>query len=158
MATKGSNWRVWTILMFGFLLLLDTALYGFAAGRALRDPNWKIWGDDFSPVLRLLIFLLGAGLAWGVGRMTVAPWIRGVVTVADAVPAAWCFVFLVAVFFTAVAFAGVLHWAFLLLLLVIAVFVSAPAFWKLLGGTTTGLALFLALVAGFAAFYFGGIE
>jgi len=158
MATKGSNWRVWTILMFGFLLLLDTALYGFAAGRALRDPNWKIWGDDFSPVLRLLIFLLGAGLAWGVGRMTVAPWIRGMVTVADAVPAAWSFAFLVAVFFVAAAFAGVLHWVFLLLLLVIALFVSAPAFWKLLGGTATGLALFLGLVAGFAAFYFGGIE
>ena len=158
MATKGSNWRVWTILMFGFLLLLDTALYGFAAGRGLRDPNWKIWGDDFSPVLRLLIFLLGAGLAWGVGRMTVAPWIRGMVTVADAVPAAWSFAFLVAVFFVAAAFAGVLHWVFLLLLLAIALIFSAPAFWKLLGGKATGLALFLALVAGLAAFYFGGID
>ena len=158
MATKGSNWRVWTIPMFGFLLLLNTALCGFAAGRALKDPNWKMWGEDFSPVLRLLIFLLGAGLAWGVGRMTVAPWIRGMVTVADAVPAAWSFAFLVAVFFVAAAFAGVLHWVFLLLLLVIALFVSAPAFWKLLGGTATGLVLFLALVAGFAAFYFGGVE
>jgi hypothetical protein len=144
--------------MFGFLLLLDTALYGFTAGRALKDPNWKLWGEDFSLVLRLLIFLLGAGLAWAVGRMTVAPWIRGTVTVADAAPAAWCFVFLVAVFFTAMAFAGAWHWAFLLLLLAIALLFSAPAFWKLLGGTITALALFLALVAGFAAFYFGGID
>lgn len=90
--------------------------------------------------------------------MTVVPMIRGAVAVVEVVPAAWCLTILVALLFASLAFAGVVHWALLLVLLVVMLFFSVPAFWKLLGGKVTGLVLFLALVAGFAAFYFGGAE
>jgi hypothetical protein len=158
MAAKGSTWRGWTVLMFGFLLALNAALCAFAIGMALKDRAWHILGEDTSPAVRLLMFLLGAGLAWGVGRMTVVPMIRGAVAVVEAVPAAWCLTVLVALLFASMAFAGVVHWALLLVLLVVMLFFSVPAFWRLLGGKVTGLVLFLALVAGFAALYFSGVE
>jgi hypothetical protein len=144
--------------MFGFLLALNAALCAFAIGMALKDRAWHILGEDTAPAVRLLVFVLGAGLAWGVGRMTVIPMIRGAVSVVEAVPAAWCLTVLVALLFASMAFAGVVHWALLLVLLVVMLFFSVPAFWRLLGGKVTGLVLFLALVAGFAALYFSGVE
>jgi hypothetical protein len=154
MATKESNWKTWATIGFLLLLALNVVLCAAAVGMALRGEHpLTIFPEDSPPALRLLLFLVGLGAAWICGRLMLETLVRGEVEVASAVTAGWSVVFYVALFFVVLAFVGAIHWAILLVLLVLALFYTVPAFWKLVGGKRTGLILMLCLVLGGVAVF-----
>ena len=155
MATnKKSSWKTWATIGFLLLLALNVVLCAAAAGLALRGEHpLNVFPEDSPPALRFLLFLVGVGAAWICGRLMLETLVRGEVEVASAVTAAWSIVFYLVLFFVVLAFAGAIHWAIMLVLLVIAMFYTIPAFWRLVGGRRTGLIVLLCLVLGGAAVF-----
>lgn len=153
-SNKKSNWRVWATIGFLLLLALNVGLCAVAVGMALRggDP-WTVFPADSPPALRFVLFLVGLGAAWVCGRQMLEVMVQGEVEVAAAVTAAWGVAVYFLLFFIALAFAGTIHWALLLILLLFALIFTVPAFWRLVGASRTGLIVAFCLLAGGIAVY-----
>jgi hypothetical protein len=151
---KKSNWRIWATIGFLLLLLLNVGLCAVALGLALSGAHpWTIFPEDFPPAARFVVFLAGLGAAWFCGRQMLEVLVEGEVEVAAAVTAAWGIVIYFLLFFVALAFAGTIHWAFLLILLLFALMYTIPAFWRLMGASHTGLIVLFCLLAGAVTVY-----
>lgn len=152
---KKSNWRTWATIGFLLLLLLNVGLCAVAAGMALRGGAqvWTIFPEDSPPALRFVLFLAGLGAAWVCARQMLEVLVHGEVEVAAAVTAAWGVAVYFLLFFIALAFAGTIHWALLLILLLFALIFTVPAFWRLVGASRTGLIVVLCLLAGGVTVY-----
>ena len=154
MPSKDTRWKTKATIGFLLLLALNVILCAIAIGMALDGQHpLNVFPEDSPPALRFLLFLVGIGAAWICGRLMLETLVRGEVEVASAVTAAWSIVFYLALFFIFLAFAGTIHWAIMLVLLVMALFYTIPAFWKLVGGTRTGVIVILCLVLGGAAVF-----
>lgn len=153
MARK-DTWKTWATFGFLLLLALNVVLCAVAVSMALHGGHaLNVFPEDSPPALRFLLFLVGVGAAWICGRLMLETLIHGEVAVASAVSAAWGIVFYLALFFIVLAFAGSLHWAIMLVLLVLAMFYTIPAFWRLMGATRAGVIVLVCLVLGGVAVF-----
>lgn len=151
MAGKKSNWKVWASIGFLLLLAFNVVLCAAAIGMAMHDRTMRLIPEDSPPALRFVLVLAGIGLAWFFGRLMLENMIQGEVQVVHAVSGAWSVVFYVALFCVLIAFP--FHWWILLILLMLALFLTVPAFWRLLGGKETALILIACVVIGAVVFY-----
>jgi hypothetical protein len=153
MAKEQSGWRGLSTILFGLLMVANAGLAAYAVCMAIADRAWHILPEETAPGVRLLVLVVGFGIAFVTGRLVLTRLMSAKVQVGSAVPASWGMTFLVALLFITLAFAGLLPWALVLVLLLALLAFSVPAFWKLIGPTATVLVLILSIGAGFVAYY-----
>jgi hypothetical protein len=154
-ATKKSNWQIWATVGFALLLLLNVGLCALAVGMALKGDGhpWTVFPEDSPAALRFGVFLFGVAAAWLCGRQMLGSLVSGEIAVSDAVTAAWGVTIYFLLFFIGMTFAGTIHWALLLVLLLFVLIFTVPVFWRLVGGTRTVWIVVISLLLGGVAVY-----
>lgn len=141
-------------LIFALFLMINAVLNTVAvvAGLKSSDPLIALPGDS-SPAVRLVLFVIGAGLSWLLGRMLYGFLISGEIPVAESVNYAYILLFYFLLIFAALAFLGVLSWMFLFILFLVLLLFSVFTLWRLLGGVFTVGSVLAASIAAAVTFY-----
>src|SRR6266498_5344236 len=149
--------RLFLGLFFALFLIVNAILstIGVVAGlRGMQPLN--LLPAETSPAVRLLIFVVGVGLSWLIGRMLYKSLINGEVAVGESTNTAYIMLFYLLLVFAAFCFIGVLNWFILPILFAILLIFSVFALWRLLGGGFTLGSVASAFVAAFVTFYLLG--
>ena len=152
---SSSNPRKSAGVLFFCVLVVSMCLCALAAARSGDDQSapLRLLPEEVTLAVRLLLFICGAALSWAVGRWLYKFLVRGFVPMAESLSGALAMLFFGLLLFVMIAFIGELPWAVILVLLLMVLAFSIPAFWRLLGGRLAGAILAVAFVVAGATFY-----
>lgn len=146
--------RLWLGLIFTLFLASNAFLSTLAALGGLRTGNpIMLLSADTSPAVRLLMFVIGLAVSWGIGNIIYRLLINGEIRVGESVIIAYVFLGFLLLIFAAIAFLGIFYWFLLPLLFVILLVFSILVLWRLLGGLFTLGAIAAALLVAFVTYY-----
>jgi hypothetical protein len=153
---KARQVRLWIGIIFVLLLTGSAVLSTVAVIVGLKGESAWVPLQDASPAVRLLLFVIGLGLSWVVGRFLYQMLVSGEIEVGDSVSIA-CMLALYGILIAAtIAFLAVLYWFLLPFLFLILVVISVLAIWRLLGGLYSFGALAAAAIASAVTLYLVG--
>ena len=145
----GKNVRPLIAAVFALFFLINVLLFVFALLAALKGEQApQLLPSDVGTGIRILIFLLGLGASWALGRWLYVQLVEGEIPVTEAGTAALVMLFYLLLAFASLAFLGGFSWvwqgAVLLVLLLMTLFGLAG----MLGVSLTILIIVLTLLAG----------
>lgn len=140
--------------VFGLFFLMNVLLFVVALVAAIKGTNApQVLPEDLGGGVRLMIFLLGLGASWGLGRWLFMQLMEGEIGVLESGNAAQVLLFYLLLVFAGVAFMGGFTWIWqgvvLLVLLLLTIFGLA----RVLGLALTVGMIFAVLILGGVLFY-----
>lgn len=151
---RASDVRTYVGLLFAAFLTVNAIACVLAVVGGIRTEQAFVpLSSDTSPAVRLLVFVLGLGCSWFVGKMLYRYLIRGEVPVGDSTNIAYVLLFYLLLLFASVAFLGVLYWFLFPFFFLVLLVISVIALWEILGPLFTLGAVALAMLGGFVTFY-----
>lgn len=153
---KARQVRLWIGLIFGALLAGGSVLSTLAVIVGLKGEAAWVPLQDSSPAVRLLLFVIGLGLSWIVGRFLYQTLVNGELDVNDSVSIAYMLAIYGILIAATIAFLAVLYWFLLPFAFFILAVISLLSIWRLLGGLYSFGALAAAAVASAVTLYLFG--
>jgi hypothetical protein len=149
-----SNVRTMVTVIFGVFFLLNVLLLVMAiwaafggGGKATLIP------DDLGMGVRMMIFLVGAGISWFLGRWLFLQMVEGEVGVEESSNASFVLLFYLLLIFVGLAFLGAWTWLWQAILLLVLVLLTLFVLRRVVGLMAAVLIMALCVAAG-AAVYF----
>ena len=151
---KPKNVRPMIAVIFGLFFLMNVLLFVFALLAAIKGGKApQILPSDLGGGVRLLIFILGLGASWGLGRWLFMQLIEGEIPVHEAGNAAQVLVFYLLLVFAGLAFLSGFSWIWQGVVLMILLLMTLFGLARILGLKITILVIVLILIAGVLAFF-----
>ena len=140
---KPKNVRPMIAVIFGLFFLMNILLFVLALLAAIKGGKApQVLPADLGGGVRLLIFVLGIGASWGLGRWLYMQLIEGEIPVAEAGNAAQVLLFYLLMVFAGLAFLSGFSWIWQGVILLVLVLLTVFGLARILG-----LALTLGLIA-----------
>lgn len=141
-------------LSFGLFLIANAILSTIGVVAGLRGVQlFTLLPSETAPAVRLVIFVIGLGLSWLIGRMLYKFLINGEIPLSDSTNTAYIMLFYLLLVFAALSFIGVLNGFILPILFVILLFFSVVTLWRLIGVAVAFGSVAAAFTAAFLTFY-----
>lgn len=148
------NARPIVAAVFGLFFLMNVALYVLALLAAFKtDQAPQVLPPDVGTGVRLLIFVIGLGVSWGLGRWLFMTMVEGEIPVEEASSVAQVLKFYLLLVFAGLAFLGGFSWIWQGIVLLVLVLVTLFGLARVLGMALTIAVILAAVVAG-ALFFF----
>ena len=109
--------------------------------------------EDVGLGIRMLIFLVGAGLSWALGRWLYMRMVEGQIKVPESATAALVLLFYLLLTFAGLAFLGGFSWIWQTVFLILLVLMTLLGLSRVVGMRSAILVLVLCLLAGVALFF-----
>ena len=138
---------VFTIFCLANVMLLVISLLV-----AFKNSKLQLIPEDVGLGVRILIFLLGAGLSWALGRWLYMRMVEGAVRVPESASAAFVLLFYLLLTFAGLAFLGGFSWIWQAVFLLVLMLMTLLGLSRVIGTLASILVLAVCLLAGVALF------
>jgi hypothetical protein len=150
---KPKNVRPMIAAVFGLFFLMNILLFVLALLAAFKgDQAPKVLPADLGMGVRLLIFVLGLGASWTLGRWLYMQLVDGEIPVVEASTAALVMLFYLLLVFASLAFLGGFSWIWQGVVLLVLLLMTLFGLARILGVPLTVLVIALVLIAGAVVF------
>ena len=150
--SQGKNVRPMITAIFGLFLLFNVLLLVLALLAAFKGVEVDLLAEDIGLGVRMLIFLLGLGASWALGRWLFMRLIEGEIPVNESGTAALVMLFYLALIFAGLAFLGGFSWIWQSVFLLILLLMTFLGLSRIMGILPGILVIVLCLAAGAALF------
>lgn len=141
------------IAVFTIFCLANVMLLVISLLVAFRNSKLQLLPEDVGFGVRILIFLLGAGLSWALGRWLYMRMVEGAVKVSESASAALVLLFYLLLTFAGLAFLGGFSWIWQAVFLLVLMLMTLLGLSRVVGTLTSVLVLVICLLAGVALFF-----
>lgn len=138
---------VFTIFCLANVMLLVISLLV-----AFKNSKLQLLPEDVGLGVRILIFLLGAGLSWALGRWLYMRMVEGAIRVSESASAALVLLFYLLLTFAGLAFLGGFSWIWQAVFLLVLMLMTLLGLSRVIGTLASILVLAVCLLAGVALF------
>jgi len=138
---------VFTIFCLANVMLLVISLLV-----AFKNSKLQLIPEDVGLGVRILIFLLGAGLSWALGRWLYMRMVEGAIRVSESASAALVLLFYLLLTFAGLAFLGGFSWIWQTVFLLVLMLMTLLGLSRVIGTLASILVLAVCLLAGVALF------
>jgi hypothetical protein len=153
-APKAKSVQLMVAIVFGLFFLMNILLFVLALLVALKgDHAPQVFPADTGTGVRMLIFIIGLGVSWGLGRWLYMQMVEGEIGVDEAANAAQVMLFYLLLIFAGLAFLGALSWIWQGVVLLILVLLTMFGLARILGVPLTLGLIVLVLAAGAVLFF-----
>jgi hypothetical protein len=139
---------VFTIFCLANVFLLTVALLV-----AFKKTKVQLVPEDIGLGVRILIFLVGAGLSWAIGRWLYMRMVEGEIKVSESATAALVLLLYLLLTFAGLAFLGGFSWIWQAVFLLVLMLMTLLGLSRVIGTLASVLVLALCLLAGVALFF-----
>jgi hypothetical protein len=140
------------IAVFTVFCLANIFLLVISLLIAFKNSKFQPIPEDVGLGIRMLIFLVGAGLSWALGRWLYMRMVEGQIKVPEAATAALVLVFYLLLTFAGLAFLGGFSWIWQTVFLVVLVLMTLLALSRVIGMRFAVFVLVICLLAGVTLF------
>jgi hypothetical protein len=152
-AVERKNVRPMIAVVFGLFFLMNIFLFILALMAALKgDQAPQVLPADLGIGVRLLIFLLGLGASWALGRWLYMQLVDGEIPVVEASTAAVTMLFYLLLVFASLAFLGGFSWIWQGVVLLVLLLMTLFGLARILGLLLTVGVIVIGLIAGVVTF------
>lgn len=147
------NVRPLIIAVFTIFCLANIWLLVVSLLVAFKNSKLQLLPEDSGLGIRLLIFLIGAGLSWALGRWLYMRMVEGEVKVSESATAALVLLFYLLLTFAGLAFLGGFSWIWQAVFLIVLVLMTVLGLSRVIGMMSSIFILVMCLVAGVVLFF-----
>ena len=141
------------ITVFGVFFILNVILLALGLLVAFKDQHPMILPEDTGMAVRILIFLVGAGLSWALGRWLYHQLIDGEIPVGDSGSAAVVMLLYIVLVFAGLAFLNGISWIWQAVILMILVLMTLFGLNRVVGWLAALAVIVAGLALGAALFF-----
>ena len=141
------------ISVFAIFCLANVMLLAISLLLAFKNSKLQLIPEDVGLGVRILIFLLGAGLSWALGRWLYMRMVEGEIRVPESASAALVLLFYLLLTFAGLAFLGGFSWIWQAVFLLVLMLMTLLGLSRVIGTLASILVLVLCLLAGVALFF-----
>lgn len=141
------------VAVFAVFCLANVLLLVVSLIVAFKNSKLQLIPEDVGLGIRFLIFLVGAGLSWALGRWLYMRMVEGEVKVPESATAALVLVFYLLLTFAGLAFLGGFSWIWQTVFLIVLVLMTLLGISRVIGILASILVLVLCVLAGMALFF-----
>ena len=147
--SRPRNVRPMIAVVFGLFFLMNVLLFVLALHAPFKgDQAPQVLPADLGMGVRLLIFVLGLGISWALGRWLYMQLVEGEIPVAEASTASLVMLFYLLLVFASLAFLGGFSWVWQGIVLLVLLLMTLFGLARILGAPLTILVIALGLIAG----------
>ena len=141
------------ITVFGVFFILNVILLSMGLLVAFKNQQPMILHEDTGAAVRILIFLVGTGLAWALGHWLFLQLVDGEIPVADSGSAAIVMLLYIVLVFAGLAFLSGISWIWQAVILMILVLMTLFGLNRVVGWLAAILMIIVGLAIGAALFF-----
>ena len=120
---------------------------------AFKNSKYQPIPEDVGLGIRMLIFLVGAGLSWALGRWLYMRMVEGQIKVSESATAALVLLFYLLLTFAGLAFLGGFSWIWQTVFLILLVLMTLLGLSRVIGMRSAIFVLIMCLLAGVVLFF-----
>jgi len=150
---NAKNVKPLIIAVFTIFCLTNILLLAISLLVAFKKSKLQIIPDDVGLGVRILIFLVGAGLSWALGRWLYMRMVDGEIKVPESATIALVLLFYLLLTFAGLAFLGGFSWIWQLFFLLVLLLMTLLGISRVIGILASVLVIVLCVAAGAALFF-----
>jgi hypothetical protein len=141
------------IAVFTIFCLTNILLLAISLLVAFKNSKLQIIPEDAGLGIRMLIFLVGAGLSWALGRWLYMRMVEGEIRVSESATIALVLLFYLLLTFAGLGFLGGFSWIWQLFFLLVLLLMTLLGISRVIGILASVLVIVLCVAAGAALFF-----
>jgi hypothetical protein len=141
------------IAVFTIFCLANVFLLTISLLVAFKHSKLQLVPEDIGLGVRILIFLVGAGLSWALGRWLYMRMVEGEIKVPESATAALVLLFYLLLTFAGLAFLGGFSWIWQAVFLLVLMLMTLLGLSRVIGTLASVAVLVVCLLAGVALFF-----